>query len=390
MLSILLVLIYLAFVSMGLPDGLLGAGWPTMHQALEVPVSYAGLITILITSSTVISGFFSDHLIRRFGTGKVTAVCTLLTALALLGFGASTRFWHLCVLAIPYGLGGGSIDAALNNYVAVRFKSRHMNFIHFFWGLGAALGPYVMSGLLTGGRIWQEGYRTVGLVQSAMTLCFFVTLPLWKKFALPGDMTQKEAKRASALTKRQALSLPGAKAILLAFFCYCAVENTAGLWASSFMTGRGVSPQTAAQWTSYFYIGITGGRFLCAFIADRVGDRMMVRVGQIIMLAGGIMLLIPAGSFLCFIGLMLVGLGCAPIYPALLHETPDNFGAQNSQTLMGLQMAVAYTGASLMPPLFGLIAQHITIRLYPCYMLLFMVIMLLAAEKLNRSVSKAR
>ena len=385
----MLALIYMAFVSMGLPDGLLGAGWPSMYPTLQVPISYAGIITILITSSTVVSGFFSDHLIRRFGTGKVTAFCTLLTALALLGFSSATRFWHLCLLAVPYGLGGGSIDAALNNYVATRFKSRHMNFIHFFWGLGAAIGPYIMGTFLTHGQLWQSGYRLVGIVQSVMTVCFFLTLPWWKKNPLPTSRDSGKDVPAPLLTKRQALQLPGAKSILLSFICYCAVENTAGFWAASYMTlSRGINAETAAQWASFFYLGITGGRFLCAFIADRFGDRMMVRAGQIIMLAGALLFLIPLGNALCFSALMLIGLGCAPIFPALLHETPDNFGPENSQTLMGLQMSVAYVGASLMPPFFGVIAQHVSIRLYPVYMLLFMVIMLFSAEHMNRTVAK--
>ena len=386
MVSIMLAIIYLAFVSMGLPDGLLGAGWPTMYQALEVPISYAGIITVLISSSTVASGLFSDLLIRKFGTGKVTAFCTLLTAVALLGFANATAFWQLCLLAIPYGLGGGSIDAALNNYVAIRFKSRHMNFIHFFWGLGAAIGPYVMSGLLTGGQTWHGGYQLVGLVQTGMTAAFFITLPWWKKNPLP--KTDKEAAGVK-VTKKQALGLPGAKAILIAFFCYCAVENTAGLWAASYMTlQKGISAEAAAQWTSYFYIGITAGRFVCAFISDRLGDRRMVRLGQALMLAGGLMMLLPGSGFMCFLGLMLIGLGCAPVYPALLHETPENFGVQNSQTIMGLQMAVAYTGASLMPSFFGVLADRISIGLYPWYMLFFMALMLLLVERMNRQVAK--
>lgn len=383
-------IIYLAFVSMGLPDGLLGAGWPTMYQALGVPVSYAGIITVLICSSTVASGFFSDLLIRRFGTGRVVAFCTLLTAVALLGFAHAEAFWQLCVLAVPYGLGGGSIDAALNNYVATRFKSRHMNFIHFFWGLGAAIGPYVMSGLLTDGQTWQGGYRLVGLVQTGMTIAFFATLPWWKKNPLPSQ-EKGEEKMQSRVIKKQALRLPGVKAVLIAFICYCAVENTAGLWAASYMTlQKGITAEAAAQWTSYFYIGITAGRFVCAFVSDRLGDRKMVRIGQGLLLSGGVLMLLPGSGLMCFLGLMLIGLGCAPIFPALLHETPENFGVENSQTIMGLQMAVAYTGASLMPPLFGVIAERVSIAWYPVYMLLFMMLMVIMSERMNRQVKRGR
>lgn len=387
MATLLIALIYLAFVSMGLPDALLGSAWPTAYAQMNVPVSYAGIVSILIASGTVVSSLMSDRLIRRFGTGVVTAVCTLLTAIALIGFSISTAFIHLCLWAIPYGLGAGSIDAALNNYVAVKYKSRHMSWIHFFWGLGATVGPYVMGALLTGGAAWTSGYRVVGVIQFAMTLCLALSLPLWKKCDLPQNDTAAGAPRS--VTKVQALRLPGAKAILVAFFCYCALETTAGLWASSYMTlQRGVPADIAAKWASIFYLGITAGRFGCGFIADRVGDRNMVRVGLGCIGAGVVLLLLPGANALCFAGLILIGLGCAPVYPCLLHQTPINFGVENSQTIMGLQMACAYTGSTLMPPLFGVIAQQASIGWYPVYLLVFVAGMALLSERVNR-VKKA-
>ncbi|MCH5287434.1 MAG: MFS transporter [Christensenellaceae bacterium] len=386
MASILIAIIYLAFVSMGLPDALLGSAWPSIYGGMGVPVSWAGLVTIIMAGGTVVSSLLSDRLLRRFGTGLVTAVSTLMTAVALFGFSVSGAFWHLILWAIPYGLGAGSIDAALNNYVALKYKSRHMSWIHFFWGVGATAGPVIMGGILSGGAAWTSGYRAVGFLQTAMTLVLFLTLSLWRKNDLPQPGVSDDSSR---MTRRQVLRLPGAKALLVAFFCYSSVEATAGLWASSYMTlQRGVPPETAARWASIFYLGITLGRFAIGFITDRVGDRNMIRIGQGCIILGVLTMLIPGSNTVSFAGLILAGLGCAPVYPCLLHETPVNFGAENSQTMMGFQMACAYTGSTLMPPLFGLIAGHVSIGLYPVYLLLFAVTMLLTAERMNRAGRK--
>ena len=386
MASILIAIIYLAFVSMGLPDALLGSAWPSIYGGMGVPLSYAGLVTIIMAGGTVVSSLLSDSLLRRFGTGWVTAVSTLMTAVALFGFSVSTAFWHLCLWAVPYGLGAGSIDAALNNYVALKYKSRHMSWIHFFWGVGATMGPVIMGGILSGGAAWATGYRVVGLIQTGMTLALFLTLPLWRK----NDLPQSAASDADGrMTRGQVLKLPGAKALLVAFFCYSSVEATAGLWASSYMTlQRGVAPETAARWASIFYLGITLGRFAIGFITDRVGDRNMIRVGQGCIILGVLVMLLPGSNTVSFLGLILAGLGCAPVYPCLLHETPVNFGKQNSQTMMGFQMACAYTGSTLMPPLFGFLAGRLSIGLYPVYLLLFAVTMLLTAERMNRAGRK--
>lgn len=385
MASILLAIIYLAFVSMGLPDALLGSAWPSVYQQLNIPVSYAGILSVLIASGTVISSLLSDRLLRRFGTGIVTAGCTLLTAAALFGFSMATSFFHLCIWALPYGLGAGSIDAALNNYVALKYKSRHMSLIHFFWGFGATIGPYIMGSVLTGGSAWTDGYRLVGTVQAGMTVCLLLSLPMWKKT----ESVSEEAQSGS-ITKLQALRLPGGKEVLVAFFCYCALETTTGLWASSYMTlSKDVAPETAAKWASIFYLGITIGRLLNAFITDRLGDRRMVRIGQGCIVLGVVCMFLPLGNALCFAGLILIGLGCAPVFPCLLHETPENFGPENSQTLIGLQMASAYIGSTLMPPVFGLIAQHISIGLYPIFLLALTALMFLMSEKMNRAVGRS-
>ena len=381
MASLMIAIIYLAFISMGLPDSILGAAWPTIYPVFNVPVSYAGFITILIASGTVISSLLSNRMQNRFGTGVVTVACTLLTAIALFGFSISNQFWQLCLWALPYGLGAGSIDAALNNYVALHYKSRHMSFIHFFWGLGATAGPYIMGMVLTGGQAWNMGYRVVSYIQAGMTLCLLLALPYWKKSAIRVAETSEGAK---SLTTLDALKLPGAKAVLIAFFCYCAIESTTGLWLSSYMAiYRGISAETAAKWSSIFFLGITIGRFLCAFVTDRVGDRNMVRIGQGLILLGVLLLFLPLGDIACFAGLISIGLGCAPIYPCLLHETPQNFGTDKSQAIMGIQMACAYLGSTLMPPLFGWLSELVGISLLPVYLLALIILMMVLVERLN-------
>ena len=383
---LLISLIYLAFVSMGLPDSLLGSAWPSIYEGMNVPISAVGIVTILISSGTVISSSLSDKVIRRFGTGMVTVVSTVLVAVSLFGFSLARSLPALCIWALPYGLGGGSIDAALNNYVALHYKSRHMSWIHFFWCVGAAASPYIMSATLTRGYLWTTGYRIVGVIQAVIAVLLFLSLPIWKK-----SLSAEEENSAAKLSLKQILQLPGARQILVAFFCYCALESSAGLWAASYMTlHKGIDPSTAAAWASFFYLGITIGRFFNGLISDRLGNRLMVRIGQGTIVLGVVFLLLPLGRAGSFAGLLLVGLGDAPIYPCLLHETPQNFGKENSQAIMGKQMACAYIGSTLMPPVFGLIADKISISLYPAYLLLFAAILIFMSEKMNsiRSISK--
>ena len=383
---LLISLIYLAFVSMGLPDSLLGSAWPSIYEGMNVPISAVGIVTILISSGTVISSSLSDKVIRRFGTGMVTVVSTVLVAVSLFGFSLARSLPALCIWALPYGLGGGSIDAALNNYVALHYKSRHMSWIHFFWGVGAAASPYIMSATLTRGYLWTTGYRIVGVIQAVIAVLLFLSLPIWKK-----SLSAEEENSAAKLSLKQILQLPGARQILIAFFCYCALESSAGLWAASYMTlHKGIDPSTAAAWASFFYLGITIGRFFNGLISDRLGNRLMVRIGQGTIVLGVVFLLLPLGRAGSFAGLLLVGLGDAPIYPCLLHETPQNFGKENSQAIMGKQMACAYIGSTLMPPVFGLIADKISISLYPAYLLLFAAILIFMSEKMNsiRGISK--
>lgn len=381
MFSILLVIIYISFISLGLPDSLLGSAWPSMYGQLGVPVSYAGIVSMIIAGGTIISSLFSDKLIRKFGTGLITVVSVCMTAVALFGFSISHLFILLCVFAIPYGLGAGSVDAALNNFVALHYESKHMSWLHCFWGVGATVGPYIMGLCLTRGLTWNSGYLTISVIQIVLTAALFCSLPLWKKSSAAAE--EEEAAHRS-LSIKDLLKIPGARPTLLAFFCYCALESTTGLWASSYMVlNKGISAAIAAKWASLFYFGITFGRFLSGFITTKFGDQKMVRLGQSIACIGVITLLLPLGNMSVIIGLVMVGMGCAPIYPSLLHETPKNFGADLSQSIMGMQMACAYVGSTFMPPLFGVMAEHISIKLYPFFLMLFVLIMIVMVERLN-------
>lgn len=383
MISLLLAIIYLAFISLGLPDSLLGSAWPVMRLELGAPISYAGIISMIIAIGTIISSLISSRVIRKFGPGLVTAVSVAMTAAALFGFSVSNAFVLLCLWAIPYGLGAGAVDAALNNYVAVHYSSRHMSWLHAFWGVGVTISPYIMSACLTGGLGWQAGYRNVSILQIILTVILFAALPLWKR---SGDGEEGENSEDVPLSK--AVRIPGVPFVMLAFFGFCALETTAGLWASSYLVGaRGVDAETAAQFTALFYMGETAGRVVNGFIADRFGDRRMIRVGIIVMVIGVAMVLTPVNA-ISLAGLVVIGLGAAPVYPCVIHATPDNFGKENSQALVGIQMASAYTGTTLMPPLFGLIAQHISVGLYPWYLLIFAALMLCMTELLNRTIDK--
>ena len=393
MFHLLLAIIYLSFISLGLPDALLGAAWPTMYQEFQVPVSYAGAIAMIISCGTIFSSLQSDRLTKRFGPGKITAASVALTAIALFGFSISHSYWMLCLWAIPYGLGAGSVDASLNNYVALHYESHHMSWLHCMWGLGASVGPYIMSYALTGGMGWNTGYRYISVMQAILTAIIIFSLPIWKNrptAATNTDDTDSPAPSspAKALTIPQILAIPGAKAVLIMFFCYCALESTAGLWASSFLVlYHHLDAETAASFASLFYIGITVGRGINGFIAMKLKDTQMIRMGQAIIAAGIVLMLLPLGEITALIGLVTIGLGCAPVYPCVIHSTPEHFGPEKSQALIGVQMACAYVGSLSMPPIFGLIANHISVALYPAYLLLILALMFAMHELLIKQTS---
>lgn len=387
MFQLLLLIIYLSFISLGLPDALLGAAWPSMYRELHVSISYAGAISMIIAFGTIISSLQSDRLTRKLGTGKVTAISVAMTAVALFGFSTSHSFVALCLWAIPYGLGAGSVDASLNNYVALHYESKHMSWLHCMWGIGAATGPYIMGYVLTNGRSWNSGYRVISVLQIILTMILFFSLPLWKNRPEIIDDNGQEVS-AKALSLREVIRIPGAKEIMVCFFCYCALEQTAGLWASSYLSlYKGISAETAATFASMFYIGITIGRALCGFVTMKLNDVQMIRLGQVLIAVGILIMFLPFGQTLSLVGLIVIGLGCAPIYPCIIHSTPTHFGADKSQAIIGIQMASAYVGTLLMPPVFGLIANHITVALLPVYLFIILILMFVMHEALTKKSS---
>lgn len=381
MATILLIIIYIAAVSLGLPDSLLGAGWPAMCGDLEGTISWAGTIGMVISAGTILSSLYSYQLIRKFGIGKVTVASVSITALALMGFSMSREFIHLCLWAVPYGLGAGCVDVALNNYVALHYKSRHMSWLHCLWGVGAAIGPLIMGKCLMGGLKWTAGYQITGILQILLTTVLFCVLPFWEKTDL---RMEKRKHRDRFLTLKEVFHLSGAGAVMTAFFCYSALESTAGLWAGAYMVFfKGIDVGMAASWTSLFYLGIVSGRFLVGFITDYVGDKNMIRIGQLIAVSGIACLMLPEEIFFLQIGMIFLGFGLAPIYPSLLHATPIQFGEEKTQIIMGVQMAFAYAGSILMPPLLGWIAEFVTIRSYPVYLLALLIMMFFMVERVN-------
>lgn len=388
MTHLLIAIIYLAFISLGLPDAVFGGSWPTIYQEFGVPVSFAGIVTVIISIGTIISSLQSDRMTYKFGTGKVTAASVALTAVALLGFSWSHSFMELCLWAIPYGLGAGGVDASLNNYVAVHYSSRIMSWLHCMWGVGAMTGPYILGFVLTGGGIWNDGYRLIAILQFVLTGVLIVSLPIWKKRETIVNEHGEEIP-AKALSMKEILSIKGAKDIMIAFFCYCALEQTAGLWASSYMVlHKGVPEVVAASYASMFYIGITVGRFFSGFLTMKFNDKQMIRLGMAILAVGVLVLFLPLSEYVSLAGFILIGIGCAPIYPCIIHSTPDIFGADKSQAIVGVQMASAYTGSLLMPTLFGIIANHITVSLLPMYLCGIFVVMFVMYERLVRCTAK--
>jgi len=384
MFSLLLAIIYISFISLGLPDSLLGSAWPVMRLDFGAPLSYAGIVTMIIAGGTIISSLLSDRLNKKLGTGLVTSISVSLTAIALLGFSFSDRFFALCLFAIPYGLGAGAVDAALNNYVALHYSSRHMSWLHCFWGVGASISPYIMSAALALTHEWQNGYRYVSIIQIVLSLFLFLSLPVWKK-----ENKVEASEKRPPLPLGKVLKIRNVVYVLFAFFAYCALESTCGLWASSYLVeSRNVGKETAAMFGSLFYLGITVGRFISGFVADRVGDKKMIRIGTYVVIVGIVMVLIPLPTNIpALAGLVIIGLGCAPIYPSIIHSTPKNFGKENSQAIVGVQMASAYLGSTFIPPIFGLIANNINIGWYPVFLGLFALLLWGMTEVLNKKMA---
>lgn len=383
---LLLIIIYISFISLGLPDSLLGSAWPSMYYSLNVPLHYAGFISMVIAGGTVVSSIFSERIIRRLGTGIVTAISVLMTAAALIGFSFSHVFWALCLCSIPLGLGAGSVDTALNNYVALHYKARHMSWLHCFWGIGASLGPIVISAFLINKNSWNLGYRTIGIIQFCLAVMLFASLPLWKN-----NNIQKTSTQHTSMKFKQLFHIVGVKHILISFFCYCTIETVTGLWGSSYLVmAKNIPPEIAAQWIALYYIGITFGRFISGFVTMKLSNRQMIRLGQAIIGGGIAVLVLPFGNSALLPGLFMIGLGCAPIFPCLLHETPQNFGGEHSQAIMGIQMASAYIGTALMPPVFRRLASHTGFNIFPIFIGIILILKIIMVEILNRKIDSKK
>ena len=384
MLHLLLALIYVCFISLGLPDSLLGSAWPILHQDLSVPLSYAGIISMIISLGTIVSSFFSDRMVRKLGSGLITAISVTMTAVALFGFSVSTQFCMLTLWAIPYGLGAGGVDAVLNNYVALHYKAQHMSWLHCFWGVGASISPYIMSFALVKIESWSSGYLIVSAIQIVLSLVIFLSLPLWKKTAEAEDDADA-IPQGAPLSLSQIVRIPGAVQCFLTFFAYCALEVSASLWASTYLVeNRGIDPETASSFASLFYIGLTVGRAINGFLAMRFSDRFLIRLGSSVIAVGALAMMLPFHQALALGGFLVIGFGCAPIYPCIIHMTPSVFGRDKSQAMIGIQMAFAYFGFCIVPPLFGFIAQATTIALLPFYLFLFLLFMLWMHEWMIR------
>ena len=380
MFSLLLALIYVCFISLGLPDSLLGAAWPILHVDMGVPMSYAGIVSIVIFVFTILSSLFSDTMSKKLGSGPLTAISVAMTAIALFGFSVSTEFWMLIAWAVPYGLGAGGVDAVLNNYVALHFKAQHMSWLHCSWGVGASISPYIMSFALMRLDSWSRGYLIVSLLQIVLSAVIFFSLPLWKKQDAKAKESGEEM-RTEPLKLKEIFSIRGALPCFFTFFAYCSLELTSSLWASSYLVeNRGIDAETASALASMFYIGITLGRAVNGFLAMRFSDRTLIRVGSSIIAAGVILVALPFHNVLPMAGFVVIGLGCAPIYPCIIHMTPDVFGRDKSQAMIGFQMAFAYTGFCIVPPFFGVIAERISIGLLPAYIAVFLLFMVLMHE----------
>lgn len=382
MTHLLIIIIYLAFISLGLPDAVFSGAWPTMYLEFGVPISYAGIVTIIISLGTIVSSLLSDRLTFYLGTGKMTTFSVATTAIALFGFSTSQSFLSICLWAIPYGLGAGGVDASLNNYVALHYSNRVMSWLHCMWGVGAMSGPYILGQVLINGQEWNRGYQILTIIQVVLVIALFLSLPLWKQRTLVVD-ENGEKTQAKPLKLGDVIGIKGAKEIMLAFFCYCALEHTTGLWVSSYMVlHRGVVEEIAASYASLFYVGITVGRFFSGFLTMKFNDKQMIRMGMVIVLAGVLIAMCPLPDTMVLAGFILMGVGCAPIYPCIIHSTPDIFGTDKSQAIVGVQMASAYTGSLLMPALFGLIANHVNVAWLPGYLFVILLLMISMYERL--------
>ena len=378
MYSLLIAVIYLIFISLGLPDSLLGYGWPAMHAAFSVPSSYAGYVSMAISFMTIISALLSPIMIKRFHTKWIVIVSIFLTVMGLIGFSISTSYAMLFVFAVPYGMGAGAIDASVNHYVANNYSGSVMNFLHCFYGVGAVISPNIMAVALSKAS-WNEGYRWTAYIQIFILLICIISLPLWKKNESDSNKQEEEVARI-----REALKRPGVVLTLIAFFAYCSGEATCFLWTSSYFAGvkEGLTDHLIASFGSLIFGGLMLGRLISGFVSNRLGDRMLIRIGIFVEVVGILLVMIPVASFIpAAIGFVIIGTGMGPVYPAIQHMAPTNFGERYSAAVIGLQMASAYIGSTFMPMIFGNIQEKIGIGIMPFYLLIFAVLNIWMLER---------
>lgn len=398
----LLIVIYLVFISLGLPDSIISSAWPSISESLKVEASYQGILSPCISIMTIISAFFSPYLIKKFTTKYVVLFSILLTCLGLIGASFIPNFWLFLLIAIPLGLGGGAIDSALNNYVALHYKALHMNWLHSFWGVGAFVSPLILSSFLESDiNGWRVAIRILALIQISIFLITLFTLPLWKKSEIIFEkrekiVEQKEEDKKADITLKQTFKIRALFPALFAFFSYIAIESLTGFWFSSMITygfvdsnGNSLVPyDLATEWTTYFYVGISAGRFIAGLLSLKFNEKTMIRIGESVLFIGVILMMMQFEIYLMPISLVLIGLGCAPIYPAIIKSTPIRFSKKYSQNIMGLEMAFAYIANFTIAPLFGPIANVTTFLILPYVVFGFLIILILGNEITNYKIKK--
>jgi len=384
MAKLLLVVIYLAFIGLGLPDSLLGVTWPMMRLDFKAPLEAAGLVSIIIMGGTILSSFVSGSVLKRLSVAKITLFSTAMTAAALTGFSITPSLGLLLVFAVPLGLGAGSIDAALNYYVAKHYRSHHMNWLHSFWGLGASLGPLILSRYIAEQNSWRGGCLAVSLIQFGIAAVLLASLPFWSAAERCSQQPAVEGAAPGAQKAVPPLRIKGVRFALMTFLFYCGAEYSVGLWGSSYLVNmRGLPASTAAWWISVYYLGITLGRFLVGFATFRFSNPVLIRTGILAAMCGVMLLLLPLPAAFWKIGFLLIGLGCAPVFPCMIHETPVRFGKENAASIIGYQMGFAYIGSTFLPPLLGILMARLSLTIFPFFILAFLVIVLLASERLK-------
>ena len=381
--TILLIVIYIAFIGLGIPDSLFGTAWPAIYADFRLPISYASFVTVIISGGTIISSLLSARVIKRLGTSKVCFISTAMTAAALIGFSCSKSLWPMCLLAVPLGLGAGSIDTALNNYVSLHYSAMHMSFLHCFYGVGVTVSPLVLSLVISGEQGWRGGYRIAFLIQLCITMILLLALPLWKKVHKPVNDAQEPA--IKVLPLKETLRIPGVKLMCLLFICSCAIELTCGGWGSTYLVEyKHMAAEKAAGIVMFYYMGMTIGRFLSGVLAARLNSWQIIRLGQYVLGAAILILLLPVPPVAAALALFMVGLGNGPMFPNFNYLTPQNFGADISQSVMGTQMASSYVGIMLAPAVCGLIGQRMGMVIFPPYLLMFFLVMIAATRKVKR------